>query len=137
MFYLYPGAHTVTVSATDNVGNSATKTNTFQLHATSLSLFHNVQRACGESGAWPPTPTLITKTGTCNALNAILTQAIAKHDYPLIQGIFLVVTLAVLGANFLADLAYMLLDPRTRDAGTSLARGDNWGAEPVYTLEGK
>jgi peptide/nickel transport system permease protein len=41
-------------------------------------------------------------------------QAIAKHDYPLIQGIFLVVTLAVLGANFLADLAYMLLDPRTR-----------------------
>ena len=80
MFYLYPGAHTVTVSATDNVGNSATKTNTFQLHATSLSLFHNVQRACGESGAWPPTPTLITKTGTCNALKAILTQAIAKHD---------------------------------------------------------
>ncbi len=41
-------------------------------------------------------------------------QAIAKHDYPLIQGIFLVVTLAVLGANFLADLAYLLLDPRTR-----------------------
>jgi peptide/nickel transport system permease protein len=41
-------------------------------------------------------------------------QAIAKHDYPLIQGIFLVVTLAVLAANFLADLAYMALDPRTR-----------------------
>ncbi len=44
-------------------------------------------------------------------------QAIAKHDYPLIQGIFLVVTLAVLAANFLADLAYMLLDPRTRKEG--------------------
>jgi peptide/nickel transport system permease protein len=41
-------------------------------------------------------------------------QAIAKHDYPLIQGIFLVVTLAVLAANFLADLAYIALDPRTR-----------------------
>jgi hypothetical protein len=38
----------VKVSATDNVGNSATKTNTFQLHATSLSLLHNMQRACGE-----------------------------------------------------------------------------------------
>jgi peptide/nickel transport system permease protein len=44
-------------------------------------------------------------------------QAIAKHDYPLIQGIFLLVTLAVLAANFLADLAYMALDPRTRREG--------------------
>ncbi len=44
-------------------------------------------------------------------------DAIAKHDYPLIQGIFLVVTLAVLAANFLADLAYMALDPRTRKEG--------------------
>jgi peptide/nickel transport system permease protein len=41
-------------------------------------------------------------------------QAIAKHDYPLIQGIFLIVTLAVLAANFLADLVYLVLDPRTR-----------------------
>jgi len=41
-------------------------------------------------------------------------QAIAKHDYPLIQGIFLIVTLAVLAANFLADLVYLALDPRTR-----------------------
>jgi peptide/nickel transport system permease protein len=44
-------------------------------------------------------------------------QAIAKHDYPLIQGIFLVVTLAVLAANFLADIAYLALDPRTRKEG--------------------
>lgn len=44
-------------------------------------------------------------------------QAIARHDYPLIQGIFLVVTLAVLAANFLADLAYLALDPRTRREG--------------------
>jgi peptide/nickel transport system permease protein len=44
-------------------------------------------------------------------------QAIAKHDYPLIQGIFLVVTLAVLAANLLADLAYLALDPRTRREG--------------------
>ncbi len=80
MFYLYPGAHTVKVSATDNVGNSSTKTNTFQLHATSLSLLHNVQRACGETGAWPPTSPLITKSGTCTSLKAILTQAVAKHD---------------------------------------------------------
>lgn len=46
-----------------------------------------------------------------------LINAISGHDYPLIQGVFLVVTVAVLAANFLADLAYMALDPRTRKEG--------------------
>jgi peptide/nickel transport system permease protein len=46
-----------------------------------------------------------------------LIQAIGVHDYPLLQGIFLAVTLAVLAANFLADLAYMALDPRIRKEG--------------------
>jgi peptide/nickel transport system permease protein len=32
------------------------------------------------------------------------------------QGIFLVITLAVLGANWLVDIAYLWLDPRTREA---------------------
>lgn len=41
-------------------------------------------------------------------------QAIDSLDYALLQGIFLVITLAVLGANFLADLIYVLLDPRVR-----------------------
>jgi peptide/nickel transport system permease protein len=30
------------------------------------------------------------------------------------QGIFLVITLAVLSANFLADILYVVLDPRVR-----------------------
>ncbi|GAA2058065.1 ABC transporter permease [Catenulispora yoronensis] len=46
-----------------------------------------------------------------------LINAVSGHDYPLIQGVFLVVTIAVLVANFLADLAYMALDPRTRKEG--------------------
>jgi peptide/nickel transport system permease protein len=46
-----------------------------------------------------------------------LINAISGHDYPLIQGVFLVVTVAVLAANFLADLVYMVLDPRTRKEG--------------------
>lgn len=46
-----------------------------------------------------------------------LINAISGHDYPLIQGVFLIVTVAVLAANFLADLAYMALDPRTRKEG--------------------
>lgn len=43
-----------------------------------------------------------------------LLQAVQGQDYPLIQGIFLVIALAVLGANFLADIVYTLLDPRIR-----------------------
>lgn len=43
-----------------------------------------------------------------------LFQAIGAKDYPLMQGIFLIITLSVLVANLLADLAYLALDPRTR-----------------------
>jgi len=43
-----------------------------------------------------------------------LYNAVTNEDYPLMQGIFLIIALAVLAANFLADLAYVLLDPRTR-----------------------
>jgi peptide/nickel transport system permease protein len=43
--------------------------------------------------------------------------AIGRHDYPVMQGIFLVITLSVLAANLLADLVYLLLDPRTRKEG--------------------
>jgi len=32
----------------------------------------------------------------------------------LIQGLFLIIAVAVIGANFLADLIYIVLDPRVR-----------------------
>ncbi len=41
-------------------------------------------------------------------------SAVQSTDYPLIQGVLLVVTFAVLAANLLADLAYVVLDPRSR-----------------------
>lgn len=46
----------------------------------------------------------------------LLLQAVRNQDYPLMQGIFLVITLAVLGANLLVDLVYLWLDPRTRES---------------------
>ena len=46
-----------------------------------------------------------------------LFQAVGAKDYPLMQGIFLIITLSVLLANLLADLAYLALDPRTRKEG--------------------
>ena len=39
-------------------------------------------------------------------------EAIDQRDYPILQGAFLLLTLAVIGANLLADLLYFKLDPR-------------------------
>ena len=47
-----------------------------------------------------------------------LYQAVLGLDYPLMQAIFLFITLAVLLANFLADLTYILLDPRVGSGGS-------------------
>jgi peptide/nickel transport system permease protein len=44
----------------------------------------------------------------------LLVQAVRSQDYPLMQGLFLIITLSVLAANWLVDLMYAWLDPRTR-----------------------
>ncbi|MCI1832071.1 MAG: ABC transporter permease [Bifidobacterium sp.] len=43
-----------------------------------------------------------------------LLQATSNNDYPLMQGIFLIITFSVLIANIFADIIYTVLDPRTR-----------------------
>lgn len=45
--------------------------------------------------------------------NAFL-LAVQNNDYALMQALFLVITIAVLGANLIVDLFYSLIDPRTR-----------------------
>lgn len=47
----------------------------------------------------------------------VLFQGVNAKDYPLMQGVFLIITLAVLAANLLADVLYLILDPRTRREG--------------------
>ena len=67
-----PGSHTIVVSTIDNVGNDATKTITFEVHATAESLGKNVVRAF-ELG-------LITKQGTANSLGAKTDAALRSHQ---------------------------------------------------------
>ncbi len=43
-----------------------------------------------------------------------LVRSVSTHDYPLMQALFLMITLAVLGANLIVDLLYVRLDPRVR-----------------------
>jgi peptide/nickel transport system permease protein len=45
-------------------------------------------------------------------LGRLMFEAVADRDYPTMQGCFLVLTLIVVTANFLADLLYRRLDPR-------------------------
>jgi peptide/nickel transport system permease protein len=44
----------------------------------------------------------------------LLIQAVRNQDYPLMQGLFLLITLAVLLANWIVDLVNLWLDPRAR-----------------------
>lgn len=43
--------------------------------------------------------------------------AVQSQDYPLMQGLFLIISLTVIVANLLADIVYIFLDPRTRAEG--------------------
>jgi peptide/nickel transport system permease protein len=49
-------------------------------------------------------------------LGYLLVKSVRNLDYPLMQGLFLMITFAVLGANFLVDVLYTRLDPRVRTA---------------------
>jgi peptide/nickel transport system permease protein len=46
----------------------------------------------------------------------MLLQAVSGEDYPLMQALFLLITVAVLFAILAADILTALLDPRTRAA---------------------
>lgn len=49
----------------------------------------------------------------------LLIQAVRTQDFPLMQGLFLTITLAVLAANWLVDILYVWIDPRTRSSRRS------------------
>ena len=44
----------------------------------------------------------------------LLFEAVNNHDYPLMQALFLVLTVSMLTAIFIVDLLYARLDPRVR-----------------------
>lgn len=51
-------------------------------------------------------------------LGFLMREAVLVHDYPMIQGIFLIVTVSVMSANFSADLIYRRLDPRIQETAS-------------------
>jgi peptide/nickel transport system permease protein len=51
-----------------------------------------------------------------------LQAAVLQRDYPVMEGIFIIVTIAVVVANLLADVLYTKLDPRIGRAGGATGR---------------
>jgi peptide/nickel transport system permease protein len=47
-------------------------------------------------------------------LGFYLVRAVTAHDYPLMQALFLMITVAILAANLIVDILYVRLDPRVR-----------------------
>ncbi len=84
-----------------------------------LPVFTNVTLAVGTllSGA-----VVVETVFAYPGLGRLIYEAVIARDYPLLQGAFLLVTLGVIAANFVADATYPLLDPRVR-RGRALAPG--------------
>ncbi len=49
-----------------------------------------------------------------NGMGTLIFDALLARDYPVLQGIFLIITVMVVLANLLADTVYGIIDPRVR-----------------------
>lgn len=47
-------------------------------------------------------------------IGSLIVSSVLKRDYPVIQGIMIIVAILYVGLNFLTDLTYAYLDPRIR-----------------------
>ena len=57
---------------------------------------------------------LIEQIFQYQGIGAVLLSSINQRDYTVMQGVFLVITLSVVFANFFADILYSWLDPRIK-----------------------
>jgi peptide/nickel transport system permease protein len=60
---------------------------------------------------------LIENIFVYQGIGKLLIDSINQRDYPVMQAVFLIITIAVILANFLTDLLYSWLDPRIRTSG--------------------
>jgi len=59
---------------------------------------------------------LIEQVFAYPGLGFLLVRAVGGRDYPLMQGLFLGITVGVLIVNFLIDILYVRIDPRVRSS---------------------
>lgn len=49
-------------------------------------------------------------------IGRLLYESVVARDFPMMQAVFLMITIGVIGANILADLTYPMIDPRAKSA---------------------
>jgi peptide/nickel transport system permease protein len=54
----------------------------------------------------------VEKVFSYPGIGTLVDSAVTARDYPLLQGLFVMLALVVIAANFLVDLAYKWVDPR-------------------------
>ena len=119
--YLLARNSLVTVMAKDYLVTARAKglgrVRIFWRHALRNAMLPIVTRVFMGLGALVGGAILVENVFNYPGLGKLMREAVMVQDYPLIQGIFLVVTLTVLTANFAADLIYKRLDPRIGSPG--------------------
>lgn len=50
-----------------------------------------------------------------NGMGTLIYESLLSRDYPVLQGCFLIITVMVIAANFIADFLYSIIDPRVRE----------------------
>lgn len=63
--------------------------------------------------------TVVESVFSYPGLGSLAFDAVRARDYPVLQAVFLLLSLIAIAANLLADLLYPLLDPRVRRAGST------------------
>jgi peptide/nickel transport system permease protein len=86
------------------------------LYAARNALLPNVTAFGLSLGAVVGGAVLVEGVYSYPGVGGLLFTAVTNHDYPLMQALFLVITLSMLVAIFVVDLLYVRLDPRVRSA---------------------
>jgi peptide/nickel transport system permease protein len=84
------------------------------LYAARNALLPNVTAFGLQLGAVVSGSVLVEGVFSYPGIGGLLFIAVTNHDYPLMQALFLVITLSMLVAIFIVDLLYVRLDPRVR-----------------------
>ena len=61
-------------------------------------------------------PIQLEKVFSWPGIGSLTVQAVDQRDYPVLQGAFLLIAIAVVMANLIAELVYSYLDPRVVEA---------------------
>jgi peptide/nickel transport system permease protein len=115
-FYLLARGNMITVLTRDYIrtarGKGLAESSILFRHALKNACIPIVTRVFLSLGAAFGGALLVENVFNYPGLGRLMREAVFNRDYPLIQGIFLLVAVAVLSMNLAADLIYKKLDPR-------------------------